>query len=253
MIYNYQDLNIHYDDFGSGEPIVFLHGWGTSKEYFKAMVHHFKHTHRVLALDFPGFGASDEPNTPWSVSDYCAMTQAFFDELDIVNPRVVGHSFGGRVIIKMAETNDFKQVVLTGAAGIREKAPFLNRCRLAFYKTIRFITKVPGFSFIFNDFIDAYRAKYSSADYKSASDVMRQTLVKVVNEDLQKHFKRNTSPTLLIWGDQDMDTPLWYGQRMEKKMPHASLIIFEGKTHYAYLEEKDRFNTILESFFKEVD
>ena len=75
--------------------------------------------------------------------------------------------------------------------------------------------------------------------------------MKVISEDLTGLYGQIRQSTLLIWGDQDTDTPLWMGKEMEKRIPDAGLVIFEGGTHFAYLEQVQRFNTIALHFLKE--
>ena len=79
---------------------------------------------------------------------------------------------------------------------------------------------------------------------------MRQTFVKVVNQDLTELYSRFRASTLLIWGDADTETPLWMAKEMEKRIPDAGLVILEGGTHFAYLEQAARFNVIVRQFLK---
>jgi pimeloyl-ACP methyl ester carboxylesterase len=80
---------------------------------------------------------------------------------------------------------------------------------------------------------------------------MKKTFVKVINLDLTDMYERFQSSTLLIWGDADTETPLWMGKEMEKRIPDAGLMILEGGKHFAYLEQLQRFNTIVRQFLKE--
>ena len=81
----------------------------------------------------------------------------------------------------------------------------------------------------------------ASTDYQNASPVMRQTLIKVVNEDLLGLRAARLCPTILIWGDADQaETPLWMGRTLEATIPDAALIVHEGAGHYAYLDFPDR-------------
>lgn len=79
------------------------------------------------------------------------------------------------------------------------------------------------------------RQHFGSKDYNALDADMRQTFSKVVNHDLAPLLKEIHQPTLLVWGDQDTETPLWMGQQMEKEIPDAGLVILEGGTHFAYL------------------
>ena len=80
---------------------------------------------------------------------------------------------------------------------------------------------------------------------------MRGTLVRIVNEDLRSLLPQVRVPVLLIWGDKDTETPLADGQLMERMIPDAGLVVFEGAGHYAYLEQAARFCTIVTVFLRD--
>ena len=80
---------------------MLLHGWGSSLDAFSAVRNLLDKKYKVVSLDFPGFGQSDMPPEPWDVERYAAFTLEFFGFLGIKDPILVGHSFGGRVIMKL--------------------------------------------------------------------------------------------------------------------------------------------------------
>ena len=90
--------------------------------------------------------------------------------------------------------------------------------------------------------------KYGSRDYAALSPEMRKTFVKVVGYDQSALLSHIKNPTLLIWGDRDTETPLWMGQPMEKEIADSGLVVLEGGTHFAYLEQAARFQTIVRQF-----
>ena len=98
---------------------------------------------------------------------------------------------------------------------------------------------------------DSLRHRFGSADYNALDEEMRKTFVKVINQDLTELYTDIKAPTLLIWGDEDHETPLWMGREMEKMIPDAGLVIFENGSHFAYLEQLVRFNTIIKTFLRE--
>jgi len=79
---------------------------------------------------------------------------------------------------------------------------------------------------------------------------MRDTLVKVVNEDLKDYLPNMKRPTLLIWGTNDTATPLEDAMLMGKLIPDAGLVKIEGAGHYSFLEKPQLVNSVLEAFFK---
>ena len=95
-----------------------------------------------------------------------------------------------------------------------------------------------------------YNNRYGSADYRGASPLMRQTLIKVVNEDLLACAARVTAPTILVWGDADQATPLWMGRKLEETIPDAALIVHEGAGHYAYLDFPDKTAAIIDALIR---
>jgi pimeloyl-ACP methyl ester carboxylesterase len=97
---------------------------------------------------------------------------------------------------------------------------------------------------------DKLRKRFGSRDYNALDPEMRKTFVKVINQDLTDLYKDIQASTLLIWGDSDSETPLWMAKEMEKRIPDAGLVILEGGSHFAYLEQIQRFNTIVSHFLK---
>ena len=79
---------------------------------------------------------------------------------------------------------------------------------------------------------------------------MRQTLVKVVNEDLSDILPQIKTETLLVFGENDDATPVSKGKKMEELMPNAALVIFENDDHYAYIHQAQRFCLVLDAFLK---
>jgi pimeloyl-ACP methyl ester carboxylesterase len=256
---NINGLNINYIDEGSGQLLVMLHGWGSNIDLFKGVIDFARTKYHVVAMDMPGFGKSDEPSEPMDVDAYVDFVLSFIKELYPEEKEIIflGHSMGGRIIIKLTSgihdgriKADFTvpKIVLTDAAGVkpvRSAAQNKRTKRYKFYKSI--ITKT-GIAKAFPGTLDALQKKFGSADYAAASPIMRQSLVKVVNEDLVPYMPSVTMPALLIWGDLDTATPLSDGKKMEELMPEAGLAVINGVGHYSFLENPVLYNRILGSF-----
>ena len=95
------------------------------------------------------------------------------------------------------------------------------------------------------------RNRYGSPDYIRLNENMRRTFVKVISLDLRDRLPSVRQPTLLIWGGADTETPLWMARVMEKNIPDAGLVIFEGGDHFAYLKQAPRFCLIARHFLSE--
>ena len=236
-----RNINVNYIQYGEGKDVLLLHGWGQNIQMMKPIGDNLCSNHRITIIDFPGFGESDEPSTPWTIDDYSLLIENLVRELNIRKPIVMGHSFGGRVAIHFSANNPIEKLVLFGSPCIREnkKLPLSTRI-------LKKLKTLPGM-----DKLGEEMKKYiGSRDYKAASPIMRQTLVNVINEDLSSYARKIEEPTLLIWGEADTEAPVDDARELEKIMIDAALIILPG-THYAYLENLGQVINILNSFLKE--
>ena len=231
---------INYIQYGSGkENIVLLHGWGQNIEMMMPLGDRLQKKYKITVLDFPGFGKSSEPTEVLSIYGYCDILEKLLEHLKIKNPIVMGHSFGGRVAIVYASRNKTEKLVLFGSPCVRLEQKVSLKVKL-----LKSLKKIP----FLRKFEDFAKRHMGSRDYRNASGVMRNILVKVVNEDLSDCAKKIKAPTLLIWGDNDTEATLEEAKMLEKIIPDAGLIVFPGCTHYAYLENLGQVIRILNEF-----
>lgn len=247
--------NIFYKITGEGKKTaVILQGWGTSCEIYDSVAGSINEEYRVVQLDLPGFGASDEPREPWNVDDYADFFCKFMDALGIGKAVLIGHSYGGRMIIKLAarkECNfEISRIVLIDSAGIMPKRSFKKRMKIKKYKVLKKLFNVKLVYALFPELIDAWRSQQGSEDYKNASLMMRQCMVMAVNEDLTHLLSKIKQETLLIWGERDTDTPLADGKTMEEKIPNSGLAVIPGTGHFSFLENPGVFRSIMRAYFQ---
>jgi pimeloyl-ACP methyl ester carboxylesterase len=240
-------------DGGTGRPLLLLHGWGASAELFAPILDALQPGRRLIVPDLPGFGATPEPETPWSVHEYATWCVALLDRLGIETCDVIGHSNGGRIGIVMAAkfSGRVRRLVLAGSAGIRPRRTVRSKARLRSYKLLRAVERSRAVPAALRRSAGRRADLRGSADYRAVSGVMRGTLVRIVNEDLRTMLPALSMPVLLIWGDQDTETPLDDGRLMERVIPDAGLVVFEGAGHYAYLEQPGRFCRIVDVFLRD--
>ncbi len=246
------NLKINYTDEGVGQPVLLLHGWGSSIDVWvhikKALIE--RGIFRVIALDFPGCGGSSLPSAPLSLDDYTDLVKKFCDELNIIEPIVFGHSNGGRVLLSLIGNGilKVKKAVIFGGAGLKLKPSIKKSVKIYSFKTVKFLLTLPIIKNYTEETLKKARAHFGSADYNSAPLVMRQTMVSLINTDLTYLLPKINCPTLLIWGSNDTAVPLYLAKKMEKLIPDAGLCVFEGCGHYAFLEKPIDTNLILNSF-----
>lgn len=243
------NIPVHYKVTGTGPHLLLLHGWGCDLEIFKPIQEHLSARFTTYSIDFPGFGKTPDPPEPWSTKEYAALTEEFIARLDIKNPILLGHSFGGRVSIRLsAKHANIPKVILTGGAGLKPKRKLDYYIKVYSYKTVKNVLKLPVLRNYSEQILEKYRKKSGSSDYQNASGVMRQTLVKVVNEDLRDLLPKMQASTLLVWGENDTATPLTDAQIMEKEIPDAGLAVLKNAGHYGFLEKSGEFLIIVDHF-----
>jgi pimeloyl-ACP methyl ester carboxylesterase len=202
-------LKVHYHVSGAGHDLLLLHGWGTDLTAFTPVHSHLETSFRVYSLDFPGFGQSDPPPSVWGTQEYADFVRQFLKEFHMTNPILIGHSFGGRISIRLASTESIPKVILVDSAGIRPRRSWTYYLKVSFYKSMKaVVTTLPIVKDHAEQILERFRRTSGSTDYQQTSGVMRGTFIKVVNEDLRHLLPKILAPTLLIWGENDEATPV---------------------------------------------
>lgn len=247
MNYIYRGMRIEYDIVGSGNPIILLHGWGTNKNTFTNLCNEIKTKYEVHLIDLIGFGKSDEPYKVLTLDDYVYFLCDYIKRNNIKNPIILGHSFGGRIAIKYTSLfNNVDKLILVDSAGIKKKRNIKKWISIKKYKLKKWFFKLTKNTKAYEKLINSS----GSYDYKNASDIMKGTLSKIVNEDLRKHLKDISTETLIIWGKDDKETPYKDALLMNKLLKNSGLVSFDNTGHFPYLENKKEFNIVLKEYLK---
>lgn len=248
--YTYEGVELAYSVEGEGDALLLLHGWGCDRNIWKATAEVLRHHFMVVAVDFAGFGKSQEPREVWGVEEYTRSIEALVKELGVVRPIVVGHSFGGRVSILYASRNEVKRVVLTDAAGVKPRRSLGYYRKVYTYKLLKHALPLLIGTKKAQMLLEQRRKASASSDYNSATPMMRAILSKCVNEDLCAVMPKIQAPVLLFWGDKDTATPLSDAHTMERLIPDAGLVVAQGAGHFAMLEQAELWRASLLSFLK---
>ncbi|NLZ45251.1 MAG: alpha/beta hydrolase [Clostridiales bacterium] len=252
-IINGIEINYDYRNNSDNDTlVVLLHGWGSNLKLFDSCMTVIEKKYPVVALDMPGFGESSEPNEPWSVDNFADFVLDFIKCFDYKKIILLGHSHGGRVIIKILTEKEFdfkvEKVILVDSAGIKPKKTVKQKFRQRIFKIGKAFLNIPLIKKMSPDALNNWRGKFGSADYNSASETMRVSLIKVVNEDLTPNLSKIKENTLLIWGEDDTATPLSDGKLMEKLIPNSGLVTLKKAGHYSFLDQQFTFNNVIKSF-----
>lgn len=220
---------------GEGIPMLLLHGWGANKKMMQPLAEYFKKDYRVCNLDLPGFGESKEMPRSYSIYDYVLVIREIIKKYQLQDPIIIAHSFGARIAFQYAALFSVRYLIIAGGAGIPSKKSISYYGKVYFYKILK----------VFNIHVEM-----GSSDYRKASDIMKETLVKAVNEDASNAIMQIECPILLVWGDKDSETPLWMAKKIQKLNKNAVLVVFKGDDHFAYFHQMSRFIRVCEYALK---
>lgn len=242
-----QNLASEYRDEGAGAALVFLHGWQDDVRTFDALAARLSSAHRVIRLDLPGFGGSETPREAWGTAEYARFVNDFLKKIGVSSAVLIGHSFGGRVVIRgMAEGMlHAPKIVLIASPGGAARNAARKNIFLVLAKLSKMVLSVLPPAYRERARRKFYRA--IGSDYATAGN-MRETYKKIVAEDLSTLAAKISVPALLMWGDRDTETPRADGERLARLMPDARLEIVSGAGHFVHRENPDEVTALIKKF-----
>lgn len=233
---------------GEGDPFLILHGWGASTDSWVEIQERLSKNFQVILLDFPGFGKSDFPPEAWGVQNYCEFVLDFTEKMGLEKFNLLGHSFGGRVCIKLAAQfpEKIKKLILVDSAGIEFEKRISIRLRTRLASFMGIFKAVPGFK-IGRKFF--YKFIMRNTDYFEAMGIMKEVFKKVIAEDLTSWLGKISVPTLIVWGKKDKLTPIKNGYLMKKKIKNSEIKVFDTG-HSPHLLEPELLTKEILDFLK---
>ncbi len=174
----------------------------------------------------------------YSLDDYISEVEEYKYKNGLVAPHVVAHSFGGRIALKASAKNKgfCDRLILTGCAGLKPKTTLKKACKRALFNTLKL-------------FIEREKLKnFYSKDYISLSPVMKESFKKIINEHLDQCLQDIENETLIIFGKDDKETPLYMAKRLHKGIKGSELSVYEGAGHFCFIDKPCKFNVEVREF-----
>ena len=233
-------LKVNYlvsDNFQSDQAVVFIPGWNSPADIFSNQIK----IDNLLAVNLPGFFGSEKPQTVWGTSEYALFLRELLNKLSVKDPILIGHSFGGAVVLRYASNQPVKKLILIGAAIVRSKTS-----KTIFYYIGAKILKtlLPCLA---KKLRKSFYNKIGSLDYLESGQ-MSDIYQKVIREDSQDYLKDiQNIPATLIWGENDLATPLEQAYLIKKQLPNSHFFILAHAGHYCFLDNKKEFDDILKT------
>lgn len=231
-------LATNYFDVGESKKpaILCVHGWGDSSDTFKELAGKLSKTHRVVAVDLPGFGQTDLPGKTWHLDDFALFIHHFLLKLKLKPEAIIGHSNGGAIAIKTVASGleRPKKLILIASSGIRRPYAFRNTALKVLAKSGKLVLHLaPPKS---RDQLKRKLYRRIGSDYM-VNTGMKETFKNIVAEDVLDIASLIKIPTTLIYGDEDHATPQLYGALFADAIPNAELHVIEEVGHFVHQED----------------
>lgn len=235
--------------------ILLLHGWGVqAPDKITKLADALKGKgHEVYVPHMPGFGRQEPPLTPWDVGGYVDWVIAQLAAKGWESCVVVGHSFGGRVAIKLAVTHPEKvfKLVLLASAGLKHPLSFKSRLIQLVGQTGKAFFSLPVLSWVRPSVHSFWRTVLKHKDYYQASGVMRKTFLRVVGEDLREIVSQIHMSTLIIWGKKDQFVPVQDAYFLHEHIAGSRLKVLSQGDHFVPYNYPEEIAEEIDDFIKE--
>lgn len=217
--------------------IVILHGWGHNSSLWGSFASKF-HGHKITALDLPGFGKEKLISPNWGVEDYAKWVVKKIKAKKIQTTILIGHSFGGKIATQIAITNPelVAKLILIAAPTLR-RPTLATKAKILIHKLTKRVLLRNAMNIITNnEYRDAHKNK------------MGKIFVKSVNYDATAKLPKIKTHTLIIWGEDDQDAPLFIAKEMAKLIPNSELKILKNTGHNVYIENPNILYGLIKNY-----
>jgi pimeloyl-ACP methyl ester carboxylesterase len=262
--------SVNYVDYGESRdgarPVILIHGLAACWQcWLETIPRLAAEGRRVIAIDLPGFGASEMPREDISISGYGRTVESLCDRLDLGQVVVVGHSMGGftgaEVAIQYPER--VERLVLQAAAGIStnnlRSEPLLAGARLLAglgaraAARSRFVATRPRMRYLALQAVMRHPSRIP-ADFvwelvsHSGREGFVPALEAIVSYDFRERLSQIECPTLVVWGREDMLVPARDADEYARVIPDARRVVFEDTGHSPMMERPQTFNDCVVEF-----
>jgi pimeloyl-ACP methyl ester carboxylesterase len=232
---------LYYRVMGQGEPLVLIHGYGTSGYVWQRVLPYLGQRYQLFVLDLPGYGRSAAPRS-WQLRAIAPVIKEWLHSLHLSPVALMGHSMGGAIAIHLIALapEAVRKLVLVNAAGLPLQTSFPTLALRAAYSMIQ-----PGNGrYPLQMVRDAVQPRFR---------VLWQTSQEMLRSDLRVELASITAPTLIIWGERDALLPITLGCALNAALPQATFISLPGCGHRPMLAQPERFSQIVLDFLQADD
>ncbi len=239
MNYFFKGVHIFYEflDKNCVETTIILHGWGCSSKNLKFAEGHLNQN--LLFIDFPPFGESQKSVVGWTIFTYANMVMSLCEHLGVEKFNLLGHSFGGRVAILISALckEKVQKLLLVASAGVKPRRKFKYYAKICGYKIKKRFCK--------------NLTNCGSEDYRALDDDMKKVFCNIVNTHLDDFLSQIEAKTLIVFGKDDVVTPIYMAKTLHKKIRNSQLQILNGAGHFCFDDRRAKFVVLMKEFLNQ--
>jgi len=244
---------VHYEVFGRGQPIIFLHSWVGSWRYWVSTMDLASERHRAYALDFWGFGESDRRGQQFNVPSYVEMLCGFMDRMGIASANLVGHGMGGMVAIKAASARPERFTrVMTVCTPMNGEVLTSQIKPGTFSKLLGRAGSTNVWSRLLRQ-IPIADPEVQAEIYEDTDSLSEEVLASVQESLLATHLRPDLQtlkvPLLAVYGGKDSIVPpehaAFLGETGEQPI---QMLVLPKANHFPFLEHANTFGRLLLDF-----
>ena len=253
--FEHDGCSLHYEEYGRGDPVLLVHGLGSSCRDWEYQIPALAAQYRVIAVDVRGHGRSDKPHERYSIPGFSADIEALLDHLQPGPMHLVGLSMGGMIGFQLAVdhpqllksltiVNSAPEVKIKNFSDVRQ---FAKRWLLARLFSMQAIGKALGKNLFPKPEQADLRHKIAKRWAQNEKRAYLASFSAIVGWGVQEQLSRIQCPTLIITADRDY-TPVALKQAYTRLIPDARLVVIDDSRHATPLDQPDAFNRTLLDF-----
>jgi 3-oxoadipate enol-lactonase len=256
-----ETLELYYERYGRGHPVVFVNGLTASLESWYHQVPSFSKKYSVIIYDCRGQGRSDKPPSGYTGDHHTRDLKSLLNSLGIPRIHLIGHSFGGFVAMNFAINYPDMVGALVISDSTSEAKPLIEKILNGWVEAqrhggldLRFDVSLP---WLYSDLFIRKNPKkirlFKEAFMKNSSEATERLTIESLNNRATERLGQISSPTLLLLGDEDVLTPMRYAQQLKEKIAGAQIAVIEKSGHVPPIENHPEFNRVILKFLEAHD
>ena len=253
-------IDIYYEKIGDGQPILLIHGLGSSSRDWKMQVPSFSKKYQVISFDLRGHGQSQKPPGPYSMSLFAKDTAELVKSLGLAPVHVVGISLGGMIAFQLALDHPelVKSLVIVNAGPEVVVRTLKDRWQVFFRFAIVYLLGMRKMGEVLSKRLfpkeeqtslrDLFVERWAENDMQAYLNTLRA----IVGWNVTDQIHKINLPTLVVAAEHDY-TPVSTKEAVVAKMPQAKLVVVENSRHATPVDSPERFNELVLSFLSELE